>query len=164
MVLSWKSSLVWNIACLYGVSSILVGKWRATVVQRCKITCDMCYSLMVAQHRHSKERIILRPSKFVQHCCELTQRFAMLCECSWHTMQQFESPRVASEFWTCSKVRGDLMRPFSHMKQMRCIVQRKRQDVRIAKFTIAKCYKAVRSQLWKGYKINQNKAVLPWGS
>ncbi len=29
------------------------------------------------------------------------------------------------------------MRPFYRTKQMRCIVQRKRQDVRIAKFTFA---------------------------
>ena len=56
-------SQVWskNIACLYGVS-ILVGKWRATVVQRCKIICDMSYStLMVVRHTHTKVRIILRP-------------------------------------------------------------------------------------------------------
>ncbi len=58
--------------------------------------------------------------------CESTQRCATLCECSWNPMQQFESPSVASEFWTCSKFRGGLMRPFSRIKEMRCIVQRTR--------------------------------------
>ncbi len=51
--------------------------------------------------------------------------------------------------------RGDLMRPFCRIKQMRCIVQRKRQDVRIAKFAIAKCFKAVGSELWQGLKISK---------
>ena len=61
MVLSWKSSLVWKIACRYGVY-ILVGKWRATVVQRYKVICDMSYNtLMVVQHTHTNLRIILRP-------------------------------------------------------------------------------------------------------
>ncbi len=95
-------SRVWfkNIACLYGLS-ILGGKWRTTVVQRCKIICDMSYcnnTFMVVQHTHTKVRIILRHSKFVQHYCELTQRCTTLCECSWDPMQQFESPSVASEF------------------------------------------------------------------
>ncbi len=44
-------------------------------------------------------------------------------------IQQFESPSVASEFWTCSKVRGDLMRLFYRIKQMWCIVQRKRLNL-----------------------------------
>ncbi len=61
MVLSWKSILVWKIACLYGVY-ILVGKWRATAVQRCIITCGMSYNtLMVVQHTHTKVWVILRP-------------------------------------------------------------------------------------------------------
>ncbi len=65
-------------------------------------------------------------------------------------MQRFESLSVASEFWTCSKFRDDLMRPFCRIKQMRCIVQRKRHDIGSAKFAIAKCFKAVGSQLWQG--------------
>ncbi len=71
-------------------------------------------------------------------------------------MQQFESPSVVSEFWTCWKFRGDLMRPFNHIKQMRWIVQRKRQDVRIAKFTISKCFKAIGSQLWRPHYFWQS--------
>ena len=155
MVLSWKSSLVWKIACLYRVS-ILVGKWRTTVVPRCKITCDMSYNtLMVVQHTHTKVRIVLRPLKFVQHSCQSTQCCAALCECSWDPMQQFESSSIASEFWTWSKVRGDLMRPFYRMKQMWCIVQRKRQDVQI---------EAVGSQLWKGldrrkYNVDETRSM-----
>ena len=50
--------------CAY-TGHILVGKVpnnRATVVQRCKITCDTSSnSLMVAQHSHLSMRIILRP-------------------------------------------------------------------------------------------------------
>ena len=42
-----------------------------------------------------------------------------------------------------SKVRGNLVRPFYRIKHMRCIVQRKRQDVRSAKFMIGKCFKTV---------------------
>ena len=106
-------SQVWskNIACLYGVS-ILVGKWRATVVQRCKIICDMSYNtLMVVQHTHTKVRIILRLSKFVQHSYELALRCATSYECSSDPMQLFESQSAASEFLTYSKVRGDLMWP-----------------------------------------------------
>lgn len=74
--------------------------------------------------------------------------------CSWDPMKQFESPSVPSEFWTCPKVRGDLMWPFSHIKQMWCIVQLMRQDVRNAKFMIANCFKELGSQLWKGYKAS----------
>ncbi len=132
-----------------------------------QVTCNGSTTLQdhmrhVLQHSHgrtthtrTKAKIILRPSKFVQHCYELTQRCAMLCDCSWDPVQRFESPSVASEFWTCSKFRGDLNRPFCRIKQMRCIVQRKRQDVRIAKFAIAKCFKAVGSQLWQGLKHNK---------
>ncbi len=79
----------------------------------------------------------------------LIQPCVTLCECSWDPTQQFESPSVASEFRTCSKFRGDLMRPFYRIKQMRRIVQRQWQDVRIAKFTISRCSKAAGSQLWK---------------
>ncbi len=69
-----------RIACLYGVY-ILVGRCRATVVQRCKIICDMSYStLMVVRHKHRKVRIIMRPYKVVQHFCELTQRCANVRE------------------------------------------------------------------------------------
>ena len=61
---------------------ILVGKGpnnRATVVQRCKITCHTSSnSLMVAQHSHLSMRIILRPQKFVDYSCEYTQRCTML--------------------------------------------------------------------------------------
>ena len=70
-----------TILCLYRVY-ILVGKVpnnRATVVQRCKITCHTSSnSLMVAQHSHLSMRIILRPQKFVHHSCECTQRCTML--------------------------------------------------------------------------------------
>ena len=37
--------------------------------------------------------------------------------CSWDPMKQFESPSVPSEFWTCPKVRSDLMRPFSRINK-----------------------------------------------
>ncbi len=40
MVLSWKSSLVWKIAWLYGIY-IPVDKWHATVVQLWKVKRDM---------------------------------------------------------------------------------------------------------------------------
>ena len=70
---------------------------------------------------------------------------------------------------TCSKVRGDLMRPFYRIKQMRCIMQRKRQDVRIAKFTIAKCFKAfgqpiVKAQLkgWPDWLMKSKFLHHPW--
>ena len=70
-----------TILCLYRVY-ILVGKVpnnRATVVQRCKITCHTSSnSLMVAQHSHLSLRIILQPQKFVHHSCEYTQRCTML--------------------------------------------------------------------------------------
>ena len=70
-----------TILCLYRVY-ILVGKVpnnRATVVQRCKITCHTSSnSLMVAQHSHLSMRIILRPQEFVHHSFEYTQRCTML--------------------------------------------------------------------------------------
>ncbi len=146
MVLSLKSSLIWKIACLYGVS-IPVWKWRATVVHALQD-----HMRHVLQHSHGR----------TTHAYKGASHLATLEIASQHNVVQ----RCANVRETqCNNLnRQVLPLNFEHVQKSEAssdatILSHKTNAMHRAteatgrtncKIYDRNCFKAVGSQLWKG--------------
>ncbi len=123
-----------------------MGKWRVTIVQRCKIICDMSYNT------HGR---ITHEYKGENHLATFEIRATLLRVSTTlcNVVRLFMRP--SATIWIancCLWIQRRLDRTILSYKTNAIHVQRKRHDVRIAKFDIAKCFKVVGSQLWQGLK------------
>ena len=140
-----------------------MGKWRATVVQDCKIICDMCYNSLVVVQRTRAHKGANHLATF-EICATLLRVNTTLC----NVVRMFVRPNATIWISKCClwilNMFKSQKRPnattFAHKTNaMHRTTEETGRNLRIAKFTIASCFKAVGSQLWKGYKARLNAIV-----
>ncbi len=127
MILSWNSSLVWKKSLL--VRGIYTSG-QVTYIGSPTLQDHMRHAL---QHSHGRTT---HAYKGANHLANLEIRAALLRvnnavqRCA-RPNATIRSAKCSLWIWSCSKVRGDLIRPFYRIKQMRCIVQRKQQTYKL---------------------------------